>query len=58
MNNNFYDIPEYPSQRVSSDIFHYKGDEYLLIADHYSGFMDFRKLKSSNSQEVIDHMRR
>lgn len=50
-------VPEYPFQLVSTDIFNFKGDEYVLIADHYSGFMDFRKLKSSNSAEVIDHMR-
>ncbi|XP_055840268.1 uncharacterized protein K02A2.6-like [Episyrphus balteatus] len=51
------DVPEYPFQLVSSYIFNFKGDEYVLIADHYSGFMDFKKLKSANSQEVIDHMR-
>lgn len=27
------------------------------IADHYSGFLDFKKLKSPNSTEVIDNMR-
>lgn len=50
-------VPEYPFQLVSTDLFHFKGDEYILIADHYSGFMDFKKLKSANSSEVIDHMR-
>lgn len=47
------DIPEYPFQLVSTDIFKFKGNEYILLADHYSGFSDFRKLKSSTSTEVI-----
>ncbi|XP_036347774.1 uncharacterized protein K02A2.6-like [Rhagoletis pomonella] len=46
-------IPQYPFQIVSSDIFHYKGYEYLLIADQYSGFFDFKQLKSSTATEVI-----
>ncbi|XP_037930690.1 uncharacterized protein K02A2.6-like [Teleopsis dalmanni] len=46
-------IPEYPFQLVSTDIFKFKGDDCLLIADHYSGFTDFRKLKSATSAEVI-----
>lgn len=31
-------VPEYPFQVVASDVFNFAGDEYLLIADHYSGF--------------------
>lgn len=46
-------VPDYPFQLVSSDLFHFKGDEYILIADHYSGFVDFKKLKSATSAEVI-----
>lgn len=46
-------VPQYPFQLVSSDLFKHQGDDYLLIADHYSGFFDFKKLKSSTSQEVI-----
>lgn len=46
-------IPEYPFQLVSSDIFYFKGTEYLLMADHYSGFMDFKELPASTSAETI-----
>lgn len=46
-------VPEYPFQRVSSDIFYVRGKEYLLIADHYSGFIDIKQLKQSDSPEVI-----
>ncbi len=50
-------VPDYPFQHVSSDIFYFKGDEFLLIADHYSGFIDFRELKASTSAEVIQHFK-
>lgn len=46
-------VPDYPFQTVSTDLFHFGGHEYILIADHYSGYMDFRKLKSTTSSEVI-----
>lgn len=46
-------IPEFPFQLVSSDIFYFKGTEFLLMADHYSGFMDFKELKASTSLETI-----
>lgn len=51
-------IPDYPFQNVSSDLFHFKGHEYLLIADHYSGFMDFQKLRSTTSTEVVYQLKK
>ena len=51
-------IPEYPFQNVSTDLFHFKGKEYLIIADHYSGFFDFEKLKTTTSVEVIRHLKK
>lgn len=50
-------IPEYPWQLVSSDIFTFHGDDYLLVADHYSGFFDFRKLKATTTSEITYHFR-
>lgn len=49
--------PDYPFQIVSTDIFTFKGHDYLLIADHYSGFIDFKQLKSSTANEVILYLR-
>lgn len=46
-------LPEYPFQLVSTDLFKFKGKDYIVIADHYSGFMDFQQLHSTTSAEVI-----
>lgn len=40
-------------QLVSTDLFQFKGKDFILIADHYSGFFDFHVLKSTSSREVI-----
>lgn len=46
-------VPDFPFQLVSSDLFKFRGGDFILIADHYSGFTDFRKLKTTTSEEVI-----
>lgn len=51
-------IPTYPFQNVSSDLFSCKGQDYLLIADHYSGFVDFCKLNGATSAEVIHQLKK
>ena len=51
-------VPEYPFQIVSTDLFSFKGEEHLLIADHYSGFVDFRQMKdTSTSAETIERLK-
>lgn len=47
------EILSYPFELVSTDLFQYKKNDYIAIADRYSGFLDFRKLKAPNSHEVI-----
>lgn len=51
-------IPEYPFQIVSSDIFQFKGHDFLLIADKYSGFFDFKQLKSTTANEIIKQFKK
>ncbi len=46
-------LPDYPFQLVSTDMFMFKGKDYIIIADHYSGFMDFQEVKSTTSAAVI-----
>ncbi|KAJ8886661.1 hypothetical protein PR048_012873 [Dryococelus australis] len=38
---------------VASDLFYYKGKNFLLVADSYLGYFDFHILTSSSSDEVI-----
>lgn len=50
------EVPEYPWQKVATDLFKFKGDEFLLIVDYFSKFMEVIKLRETTSQEVIRHM--
>ncbi|XP_018403988.1 PREDICTED: uncharacterized protein K02A2.6-like [Cyphomyrmex costatus] len=45
--------PNRPWSQVASDIFHVKGQDYLVIADAYSGFFDFVKLSNLHSTTII-----
>jgi hypothetical protein len=52
------EIPKLPWELVASDLFHFAGDDYLLIVDSYSGFYDFVKLNQTTSGEVINHLKK
>ena len=51
------DPPSYPWQRLSSDLFDYKGNQYLLVADQYSKFPIIRRLTSTTSATIINHLK-
>ena len=42
---------------LATDLFHWKGTEYLLIADVYSKFPIIRKLTSISSSTIINHLK-
>lgn len=51
-------VPEYPFQMVSTDLFKYEGEDYLLLADHYSGFIDFKRMENTTiSAETIEYLK-
>lgn len=51
--------PEYPFQMVSTDLFTFKGEDYLLIADHYSGFTDFQQMgETATSEQTIQCLKK
>lgn len=51
----------YPFEIVSSDQFQYGGSSYFVIAGNYdinySGWLDFKKLKSKETSETIKHLK-
>ena len=47
----------YPWMKVVTDIFHFDGDPYLLIADYMSRFPVVWKLTSTTTQQVASHMK-
>lgn len=47
------EIPTLPFERVATDLFHFKGREYILLVDSYSSFFDFKQLLNTSSRSVI-----
>ncbi|XP_059046435.1 uncharacterized protein K02A2.6-like [Achroia grisella] len=47
------DVPQRPWSIVATDLFHLRGKDYLLIADAYSGYFDFKQLTQITSTAII-----
>ena len=46
----------YPWEIVGSDMFHFKGDEYLLVVDYYSSYSIIRKISSTTTCAVVSKL--
>ena len=44
-------LPDLPPQRVSSDLFVFKGESYVIVTDYYSRYPDVLKLKEIPQQK-------
>ena len=51
------ELPCRPWERLSSDLFQYRGHQYLLLSDYYSKFPIIRKLAGTSSLAIINHMK-
>jgi len=47
-------VPDMPWEMAASDIFLFEGENYLLLVDYYSKFIEVTKLKDLTSQETIE----
>ena len=50
-------FPEYPWQRVATDLFEWKKTSYLLLIDYYSRYIEISSLSSTMSKAVIQRMK-
>ena len=50
-------VPSFPWQKLGCDLFDYKQSTYLLVADYYSKFPVIRKLTSTTSSFIINHLK-
>ena len=50
-------LPDYPWQRIATDIFELDGAIYLVINDYFSRFPEVIKLKSTTSCSIIDSLK-
>ena len=51
------EIPIHPWTKVTTDIFYFDGDSYLLIVDYTSRFPVVRKLKSITAQHITSQVK-
>ena len=50
-------LPERPWQKVGTDLFHWKGQKFVLVVDYFSRYCEIGVLRKSTSQEVIDRLK-
>ena len=52
------EIPEYPFQKVTSDLFEFRGDHYLLVVDYYSKWPCVTRINSLTTSAVVKELER
>ena len=50
-------LPEYPWQKLGSDLFELQGKHYLLLVDYFSRYVEVSKLTSTTANAVITAMK-
>ena len=50
-------LPDLPWQKVATDLFSWKGSQYLLVIDFFSRYVELSKLAATTSQDVINQMK-
>ena len=50
-------LPDYPWQKVATDLFELKGVTYLLVVDNFSRFPEVAKLTTTTSASVISALK-
>lgn len=43
------ELPQYPWQKVGTDLFHFKDKEYLLVVDYFSRYIEIARLTNTTS---------
>ena len=51
------ELPDYPWQRVGTDLFHLNGDNYLVVLEYFSRYPEIKKLSSTTSTAVIQTLK-
>ena len=50
-------LPERPWQKVATDLFKWKGQEFVLVVHYFSRYCGIGVLRKWTSQEVISHLK-
>jgi transposase InsO family protein len=50
-------IPEFPFEQVSTDLFNFEDEEYAVLIDNYSDFIEYDRLQNSaSSRKMIEKL--
>ena len=49
--------PERPWSELGADLFEFKGQQYLLLIDYYSKFIEVEELKELTSKAIVDALK-
>ena len=50
-------VPEFPWQRVGIDLMEFRGENYLVLIDYFSKYIELAMLKTLTSQETTNHIK-
>ena len=50
-------LPDYPWQKVATDLFTHKGDTYIVIVDYFSRYPEICRVQPTTSQSVVTAMK-
>ena len=50
-------LPERPWQKVATDLFYHSGKTYIIVVDYYSRFFEIAPLKSTTTENAINHLK-
>ena len=50
-------IPERPWSQLGADLFVFNGNNYLILVDYYSSFIELSLLHTTTSQQIITHLK-
>ena len=48
-----HSIPDRPWSKIAADPFEFKGEHYLVLADYYSDWIEFDKMRDQTATETI-----
>ena len=52
-----HEIPKRPWSKVATDLFIFNEDNYIVIVDYYSNFIELEQVKSTAAQPVIQALK-
>ena len=52
-----HDIPQRPWSKVASDLFSFNGDNFIVVVDYYSNYIEVERVSSTASRPVIQALK-